>query len=108
MLDPQLRSERLLQEWADPQVAVILLDVVLGFGSSLEASSSLAAAIEGARSKYGGEKIVLASLCGTDRDPQPRQKEQELLEKAGVFVLPSNAAAADAALYLCQTERSNL
>ena len=108
MLDPQLRSERLLQEWADPQVAVILLDVVLGFGSSPEASSSLAAAIEQARSKYGGEKIVLASLCGTDRDPQPRQKEQELLEKAGVFVLPSNAAAADAALYLCQTERSNL
>ncbi|HYI88067.1 MAG TPA: acyl-CoA synthetase FdrA, partial [Burkholderiales bacterium] len=33
MIDHRLRNERLLEEAADPTVAVILLDVVLGYGS---------------------------------------------------------------------------
>ena len=36
MLDNELRIRRLLQEAADPEVAVVLLDVVLGYGSHPE------------------------------------------------------------------------
>ena len=39
MIDLRLRNERMLEEAADPQVAVILLDVVLGYGSHPDPAS---------------------------------------------------------------------
>ena len=43
MIDHRLRNERLLAEAADPQVAVILLDVVLGYGAHPDPAAEMAA-----------------------------------------------------------------
>jgi len=97
MIDNDLRIRRLLQEARDPQVAVILLDVVLGYGAHPDPATELAPAIEEARNlavQDGRELIFAASVTGTENDPQVRSRQVTALENAGVIVCESNAAAA--------------
>lgn len=108
MIDYRLRIERILQEARDPSVALILLDVVLGYGSHPNPAEVLVPAIEEARGiakKEGRTLVFVASVCGTDRDPQKLSRQQSALEKAGVFLGRSNAEAARlAAGVLCGIE----
>ncbi|MTI94694.1 MAG: acyl-CoA synthetase FdrA [Firmicutes bacterium] len=97
MIDPSFRAEQLLQEWADPEVAVILCDVVLGHGSHPNPAAPLAEAVKKAREQYGESVTVVASVCGTEKDPQVLSAQESLLTDAGVLVLPSNAYAAQVA-----------
>src|SRR5579862_49265 len=97
MLDMTLRAARLRQEAADPEVAVVLLDVVLGFGVHPDPAGALAPVIADARAaarSAGRHLAVVASVCGTDDDPQQRTRQVARLESAGVFVEESNARAA--------------
>jgi FdrA protein len=103
MIDHALRIRRLMQEAADPEVAVILLDVVLGYGAHPDPASELGPAIARARARAlegGGELLVIASVTGTDGDPQGLSRQVQALERAGAIVAPSNAAAARLAGYL--------
>lgn len=93
MIDPFYRVERLLAEWADPQVAVILCDVVLGYGSHTNPAGALADAVKKARAQYGGGVTVVASVCGTEKDPQVLSAQEDLLKESGVLVYPTNAFA---------------
>ena len=49
MIDNDLRIRRLLQEARDPEVAVIILDVVLGYGAHPDPASELGKAVEDAK-----------------------------------------------------------
>ncbi len=73
MMDNDLRIRRLHQETADPEVAVILLDVVLGYGAHPDPAGELAPAIAQARNyaaEAGRHLEVVAVVVGTDEDPQ--------------------------------------
>ncbi len=97
MIDNDLRIRRLLQEAADPQVAVIILDVVLGYGSHPDPAAELGPAIERAIAlarQADRDLIVVASITGTDGDPQGLSRQTLALEKAGAVICASNAAAA--------------
>jgi len=98
MLEPTVRNRRIVAEMQDPQTAVILLDVVLGYGVHPDPAGELLLAINEANQKSGGRYVpIVASVCGTDRDPQNRSRQLAILQEAGVFVFPSNAAATRAA-----------
>jgi len=95
MIDYTLRKERMLEEALDEDVAVMLLDVVLGYGSHADPASELVPVIEKIRHKRENRPILfVASIIGTDEDPQDFQKQKTALERAGVIILPSNAQAA--------------
>ncbi len=97
MMDNDLRLRRFEKEAADPEVAVILLDVVLGYGAHLDPASELAPAIaEGIKgAKDAGRHLeVVAVVSGTDEDPQGMAAQIELLVEAGAKVETSNDAAA--------------
>jgi FdrA protein len=97
MIDNDLRIRRLLQEARDPEVAVILLDVVLGYGSHPDPAAELGPAVRQARqvaAEAGRELLVVASVTGTEQDPQGFNRQVETLQAAGVVVADSNAAAA--------------
>jgi len=100
MIEPSLRDEHLLAAAQDPTAAVILVDLVLGYGSHPDPGSSLAAAttraIDIARSR-GGDLLVIASITGTDQDPQDLNRQRKALEDAGLIIASNNAAAAEAA-----------
>lgn len=97
MIDATERRKRILAEAEDPEVAILLLDFILGALSTPDPAGDLIEAIRDARSiadRRGGCLTVVASICGTDRDAQGLEKQQKLLEGAGVFVFPSNLLAA--------------
>jgi FdrA protein len=90
MIEPAVRDAPLLQALRDPSVGVILLDVVLGYGGHPDPAGHLAQALHGRRDG----PVIVASVTGTDADPQPRAEQVEKLEAAGVLVADSNADAA--------------
>jgi FdrA protein len=94
MIDNDLRIRRLLQEARDPEVAVIMLDVVIGYGAHPDPASELGPAIRQAKQLANRELIVVASVTGTEQDPQRLSAQVTALQSAGVIVCDSNAAAA--------------
>jgi FdrA protein len=96
MMDNDLRIRRLEQEAADPEVAVLLLDVVLGYGAHPDPAGELAPAIARARAAAalaGRHLEVVAVVVGTDEDPQDMAGQVERLREAGAHVYTSNEAA---------------
>jgi hypothetical protein len=97
MIDPSVRDRALQDALADGSVAVVLLDLVLGFGAHGDPAGHLAQTLEG---RPDGGPIIIASVTGTEDDPQPRSAQVAALERVGVLVAPSNAQAAELALAL--------
>ena len=96
MIDPTLRMERIAAEAADPTCGVLLLDLVLGYGSHPDPAGELADAIGSARATAaadGRELPVVVSLTGVEGDPQGLTACAEALAAAGASVFVSNAAA---------------
>ena len=99
MIEPSLRDDRVAAAGEDPDVGVVLVDCVLGYGAHESPAASLVAAARRAidRAAADGRTLhVVASVTGTDADPQRRSDQRALLRDAGVLVAPSNAAAAHA------------
>jgi FdrA protein len=94
MIDNDLRLRRLLQEARDSEVAVIMLDVVIGYGAHPDPASELGPAIRQAKQLADRDLIVVASVTGTEQDPQRLSAQVATLKAAGAIVCGSNAAAA--------------
>jgi FdrA protein len=94
MIEPAVRERPLAAALADPTVGAILLDVVLGHGAHPDPAGHLAGLLGG----RNGSPLVIASVTGTDADPQPRGAQVEKLAAAGVMVADSNAEAAELAI----------
>jgi FdrA protein len=92
MIDQRLRLDRLKAEAADPATAVIMLDVVLGYGAHPDPAAELAPAIRAALTGRGSLAIVV-SLIGTAGDPQGLAGQVTALTEAGAPVFGSNAQA---------------
>jgi FdrA protein len=97
MIDPAVRADKLSKSLLDRNVGVILLDIVIGFGAHADPAGIIAAALRDAPRE---RPFVVASVTGTDSDPQVRSRQVAALESAGVLVAPSNADAAELALAL--------
>lgn len=96
MMDNELRIRRLEMEANDPQVAVILLDVVLGYGAHPDPAGELTPVIARAKAKAktaGRYLEVVAVVCGTDEDPQDLNAQMQQLKDAGVVVETSNESS---------------
>ncbi|MCL4459435.1 MAG: acyl-CoA synthetase FdrA [Chloroflexi bacterium] len=96
MLEPAIRRDRILAEAVDPGTAIILLDVVLGYGVHPDPASVLAPIIVEAkeRAQAGRRHLpVIVSVCGTEEDPQCRSMQVAKLREVGAVIAPSNAAA---------------
>ena len=94
MIEPAVRDRPLADAIADPEVGVILLDVVLGLGAHRDPAGHLAGVLAG----RDRGPLILGSVTGTDRDPQSRTTQVRTLVEAGVIIADSNADAAMMAL----------
>lgn len=96
-IDPSPRIARFTEEARDPEVAVILLDFLLGYGCHSDPAGIMAKPITEALTAVrmeGRRLAVVASICGTEHDPQRASRQRKHLADAGVIVMPSNAQAA--------------
>ena len=97
MIDGTLRRQRILVEGRNPQMAILLLDLILGYNASSDPVSELLDAILEAKrhaQQRRGHLTVVASICGTEDDPQDLNLQNKMLQEAGGIVFPSNARAA--------------
>ena len=105
MIEPAVRTPLLQEAISDKNVAIILLDMVLGYGAHEDPAAEVVAAITASQ---GDKPLMIASVCGTDKDPQNYQNQCRALESAGVIVCDSNSEAAElCALLLAQNKRSS-
>ncbi|SAK89620.1 succinyl-CoA synthetase subunit alpha [Caballeronia temeraria] len=92
MIDPTLRDERVRAEILDPETAVVLFDLVLGYGAADEPAQGLIALL--AQLPRDNGPLLIAHVCGTEADPQVRSRQIDALRAAGVLVAGCNAEAA--------------
>ena len=93
MIDPTNRISRLIEEARDPEVAVIVMDFVLGFGSHEDPVGSTIEAIKEAKAiaaAEGRELIILAYVLGTDLDTPSLEQQSQMLLDAGVILASSS------------------
>jgi hypothetical protein len=84
------------RETEDAEVAVWLLDCVIGYGSHADPAGAMVEQIKNAKAaaeKRGGYLSVIASVTGTDGDYQGLSSQRRKLEDAGVVVMPTNYQA---------------
>lgn len=103
MIDPEVRIQKIRQYAADKNTGVILLDCVLGYGCHPDMARELAPVIkesmELAKSE-NRELYFVATVCGTEADPQDYHQSAAVLKESGAFVALSNAQAVRLALKL--------
>ena len=97
MIDATLRLEQLATFAADPDTAVLLLDMVLGHGAHPDPATEFGPAI---RSAVADDVPVVVALVGTAADPQGLDRQATRLADAGAEVFASNAAATHRAVAL--------
>ncbi len=105
MIDPQLRDSLVRSQGADPAVAALLFDVVLGYGSHPDPAAGLAEALADAQREaraQGRTLALIGHVCGTDADPQDRAAQLRQLEAAGALIAGSNVEASLLAAGLAQ------
>ncbi len=90
MIDPTVRDEAILQAMSDPAVGIVLVDIVIGYGAHDDPAGHLVTSLP---SDWEKSRLVIASVTGTEDDPQQRSSQVATLERAGVIVAPSNADA---------------
>lgn len=101
MIDPTLRNERIVAEASDPNVGIVLLDFVLGYGAHEDPAGQVVEVLGDARAaaaRDGRELVFIGHVCGTRGDPQDLDAQRATLVNAGVELAESNAQA----VYLCR------
>ncbi|MAS33821.1 MAG: hypothetical protein CL610_07435 [Anaerolineaceae bacterium] len=104
MIDNELRMQRLRTEMADPTVAAIQMDIVIGYGAHPDPAAELAPVIALAAQQMP----VVLSITGTDADIQQFDHQKAQFEAAGALVLESNALASHFMACLTGGARDNI
>lgn len=108
MIDFTLRNMRILQEAKDPETAVILIDVELGYGSNADPAGQLVPVIQKAKAlaKEAGRHLpIVASVVGTEADFQGLARQEKALSEAGVLIMPTNAQATKVSALIASGEK---
>ena len=111
MIDPTIRRLRLVEESQDPEVGVVMMDFVLGYGSNPDPVGAVLKEIGQVKAtarKSSRYLSIVTHVCGTKRDPQGYDESVRKLENAGALVFPTNALAAIASAQIIARGKLNL
>ena len=91
MIDPTIRQEHIRKACEQDGIGLLLIDIILGYGSSDNPAESVVACLQ---KRVNGSPIIIASVTGTETDPQRRSEQIRVLEKAGITVAQSSSHGA--------------
>ncbi|WP_077612323.1 DUF1116 domain-containing protein [Clostridium sp. Marseille-P2415] len=101
MIDPAKRIECMKEAIDDESTGVILLDIMLGYGSHADMAGALLPTIKELRDKAekeGRKVFFIATVCGTRSDFQGYDDAVKKLKDAGVIVCETNKLAVRTAI----------
>lgn len=93
MIDPSTRIARLRQEAEDPEVAVIAMDFILGYGAHADPAGAMLPAIAESKQRAAARDRhleIVGYVLGTDQDRPPIREQVDKLEQAGVTIAASS------------------
>jgi FdrA protein len=96
IIDPTVRRQQLLAVRRQPEVAMVLCDVILGWGAHPDPAGALVAAWEETRVRAhaeGRRLVGIVTVCGTPHDPQGYAQQCQVLRAHGLILADSNAQA---------------
>ena len=93
MIDPSVRNEFIEKLSSDDECRVLLVDVVLGYGSHENPGGEVAKAVERMQAARQTPMTVIATITGTDQDPQDREAQAATLQEAGIILTDSTREA---------------
>jgi len=91
MIDPAARREILQEQAFGDDIAAVLLDVVIGYGSHPDPAGAIAGTCADI---VAGGTAVIAYVLGARADPQGLDRQRDTLREAGAIVAGSGAEAA--------------
>ncbi|MDD2230106.1 MAG: FdrA, partial [Candidatus Cloacimonetes bacterium] len=103
MIDYSLRLKKIADEANDPATALILLDVVLGYGSHPDPASELVPVLKA----LPKDVAVVCHVLGTDKDPQGLSDQINKLQACGARVFTSHFKALQDTFELLKAHRRN-
>lgn len=101
MIDPAKRIECMQEAVDDESTGVILLDIMLGYGSHADMAGALLPTIKELQAKAAAANrkvFFVATVCGTRRDYQGYDEAVNKLKDAGVIVCENNKLACQTAI----------
>ncbi|MDO4474030.1 MAG: acyl-CoA synthetase FdrA [Eubacteriales bacterium] len=101
MIDPAKRIECMKEAVDDESTGVVLLDIMLGYGSHEDMAGALLPTIKElqAKAENAGRKVFfIATVCGTKSDYQGYDDAVNKLKEAGVIVCENNKLACRTAI----------
>lgn len=93
MIDTTLRHEVFRNVLQDEETGVIVMDIVLGYGSHIAPHKVFVESLRKHNSVSSRHVAVVAGICGTEDDVQDYSTVKAELEEEGVVVMDSNFAA---------------
>lgn len=102
MIDPEIRIDKIKSVVDQPETAVVVFDVVLGYGAHEDMANALKPAIVEAKEKT--DVTFVAVVVGTDEDRQNMSEQISILEEIGVIVCENNVQALQTALAVVGSE----
>lgn len=105
MIDSTLRAEVFRKELRNPETAVILMDFVLGYGANMEPEKDFISELVRYKNENtdGNQATIIASLCGSEDDPQNFEDISKSLVDNGVIIMPSNLKATQLAAIIIKS-----
>jgi FdrA protein len=79
----------------DGRTGVVLIDIVIGYGAHADPAGELIAQLPPVADR---KAVIVASVCGTEQDPQCHSRQAQMLRDAAVAVAATNADAAELAI----------
>ena len=108
MLAPDMRRAQILSAAGDSSVGIVMLDFVLGYGAHPDPAGSTAPILRRmseAAAAEGRHISILATVCGTDRDPQGLEDQVRALRELGAVVTYSSTATVRSAVRILEGTR---
>ena len=94
MIDPSTRVDMVFEMAKKNETAVILLDNVIGYGGHEDMAGVFAPVIKEIKEyKAYKDSVFIASITGTESDPQKYSEQAKKLKESGAIVCESNAQA---------------
>jgi FdrA protein len=103
MIDGTTRFQFIEKAAKQSDVAVILFDLVLGYGSHEDMATPLSKVVKRAIAEAANEGrrlYFVGSICGTKNDPQGYDTQLKLMQEAGAIITDSNFSAVRTALHI--------
>ncbi len=94
VIDPLPYSLQIQRFFREEDTGVLLVDVILGPACHDNPAQFITDAVTSSRKGCSRDILCVASVCGTEQDPQILSRQRMILEQSGFIVLPTSAQAA--------------